>query len=93
MKNTILFLLFILSSKSLASLALNEFTLERKIELSTRIYIGEVVGIVKSNDDTAEVREYIQLKVIENVFNNEFDKFVNVVSDSGFPGSELNNCA
>ncbi len=89
MKSTILFLLLIFSFQSLASVALNEFTQERKIELSTRIYIGEVVGVVKSNDGNKDIREYIQLKVVESIFGNELYKFVNVVSDSGFPGSEL----
>jgi hypothetical protein len=73
----------------LASVTVNEFTLEKKVELSTKIYIGEVVGIVENNDGQEEIYQYIQLKVKNDIIGNDKGVIVNVVSLDGFPASNL----
>ena len=77
--------------KTLASPALNEFTLEEKVKEAKYIYIAEVIGVVDNFEgaDANEIQEYIQIRVLDSFKGEHPDTIKKVVSDNGLTGSEL----
>jgi hypothetical protein len=87
----IFFLAFLImfSTYISASVTVNESTFKEKAELSARIYVAQVIGIVKNIDSHDEIYQYLQLKVVDDILGDSKGIIVNVVSNDGFPASKL----